>query len=47
MQGKKWVVEYVHGNPDLEIKDTETNQSVYIYQCEGSTIKIQEKEASP
>ena len=42
-QGKKWVVEYVTGNPGLEISTTETNQSVYIYQCENSTIQIQER----
>jgi hypothetical protein len=45
VQGKKWVVEYVEGNPNLEIQTTETNQSVYIYRCVGSTIHIQEKGA--
>ncbi len=43
VQGKKWVVEYVEGNPNLEIQTTETNQSVYIYRCVGSTIHIQER----
>jgi hypothetical protein len=45
VQGKKWVVEYVEGNPNLEIQTTETNQSVYIYRCVGSTIHIQERGA--
>ena len=36
-------MEYVTGNPGLEISTTETNQSVYIYQCDNSTIQIQER----
>merc|ERR1712223_1232116 len=32
LEGKKWVVE-----------ETETNQSVYMFKCEGSTIKVEGK----
>jgi len=43
LDGKKWIVEFFKGNPSLVIEETETNQSVYVYKCEGSTIKISGK----
>lgn len=43
LDGKKWNVEYFKGNPSLVIEETETNQSVYVFKCEGSTIKISGK----
>ncbi|XP_023327185.1 adenylyl cyclase-associated protein 2 isoform X2 [Eurytemora carolleeae] len=43
LDGKKWIVEYFKGNPNLSIEDTETNQSVYVFKCEGSTIKVSGK----
>merc|ERR1712226_516492 len=43
LEGKKWVVEYFKGNPSIQVDDTAVNQSVYIFKCEGSTIKINGK----
>jgi len=43
LEGKKWAVEYHIKNPNLVIEETETNQSVYVYRCEGSTIKVEGK----
>jgi len=43
LEGKKWVVEYHVKNPNLVIEETETNQSVYVYRCEGSTLKVEGK----
>ena len=43
LEGKKWAVEYFKNNPGLIIEDTETNQSVYVYKCEGCTLKIEGK----
>jgi len=43
LDGKKWVVEYFKGNSDLSIPETSTNQSVYVFKCENSTIKISGK----
>ena len=37
----------VQGNPSLVIEETETNQSVYVYKCEGSTIKIRQQSIDP
>ena len=41
--GKKWNVEYFKNRQDLEINEIEVNQSVYVYKCEGSTIKVNGK----
>merc|ERR1719361_2998048 len=43
LEGKKWVVEYHKNNPSLVIEETETNQSVYVFRCEGSTLKVEGK----
>ena len=43
LDGKKWIVEFFKNNPNIEIEKTEVNQSVYIYKCEGSTIKVNGK----
>lgn len=43
LEGKKWVVEYHKNNPSLVIEETETNQSVYVFKCEGSTLKVEGK----
>jgi adenylyl cyclase-associated protein len=43
LEGRKWAVEYHKNNPNLTIEGTETNQSVYVYKCEGSTLKIEGK----
>ena len=40
LEGKKWAVEYFKGNPNIEIAITAVNQSVYVFKCEGSTIKV-------
>lgn len=43
LDGKKWVVEHFKNNPSLAIEETKTNQSVYVFKCEGSTIKVSGK----
>lgn len=43
LEGKKWAVEFQKDNQNLVIGQTEVNQSVYIYKCEGSTVKVNGK----
>jgi len=43
LDGKRWNVEYFKNKPDIEINELEVNQSVYVFKCEGSTIKINGK----
>jgi len=43
LDGKKWVVEYFKNKPDLVIEGAEPNQSVYVFKCEGSTVKVNGK----
>lgn len=43
LEGKKWAVEFQRNNQDLVIQNTDMNQSVYIYRCEGSTVKVEGK----
>ena len=43
LDGKKWNVENINGNTNVEIETTGTNQSVYIYRCNGSTFSIKVK----
>ena len=40
LDGKKWNVENINGNSNVVIETTGTNQSVYIYRCNGSTFNI-------
>lgn len=40
LQGKKWVVEYQEGNKNLSITDTSTKQSVYVFRCNNSTLRV-------
>jgi len=41
--GKKWIVEYFKGDQNIQIEQVEMNQSVYIFKCEGSAIKVSGK----
>jgi len=41
--GNKWVVEWQENNQNIEIKETELKQTVYIYKCEKSVVKISGK----
>lgn len=43
LDGKKWNVEHVNGNSNVSIETSGTNQSVYIYKCNGSTFHVQGK----
>lgn len=43
LNGKKWEVEYYKNKPDLVIDGAEANQSVYVFKCEGSTVKVNGK----
>lgn len=43
LEGKKWMVEYFKNDPNIEVGKTTPNQSVYIFKCDGSTIKIHGK----
>lgn len=40
LQGKKWVVEYQENNSNISITDTNVKQSVYVFRCTKSTIKV-------
>jgi len=40
LDGKRWNVEYHKDNKCITIGDTEPNQSVYVFKCEGSTIQV-------
>ena len=41
--GKKWIVEFFTGESDIKIEDVRMNQSVYIYKCEKSAVRISGK----
>jgi len=43
LDGKKWVVEFQRNNSGIVIEETEVNQSVYVYKCDGSTIQVKGK----
>jgi len=43
LEGNKWVVEWQRDNKNIEISETETRQTVYIYKCENSVIRIKGK----
>merc|ERR1712099_44978 len=34
---------YFKGNPNLMVEGTETNQSIYVFRCENSTLKVEGK----
>ncbi|XP_064381833.1 adenylyl cyclase-associated protein 1-like [Halichondria panicea] len=40
LQNKKWVVEYQDNNPSLTISETNAKQSVYVFRCTKTTIKV-------
>nr|CAG4641819.1 EOG090X08PR [Eurycercus lamellatus] len=43
LEGKKWMIEYQKNQTSLVISETEMNQIVYVYKCEGSTIQVKGK----
>jgi len=43
LNGNKWLVEWQDDNKSIEIKETEAKQTVYIYKCTKSVIKISGK----
>nr|CAG4640987.1 EOG090X08PR [Eulimnadia texana] len=43
LDGKKWLVEYQKNQSGLVVSNTEMNQAVYIYKCEGSTVQVKGK----
>lgn len=40
LDGKKWMIEYQKNQTNLVISETEMNQVVYIFKCEGSTVQV-------
>ncbi|KAJ3323813.1 F-actin-capping protein subunit alpha [Boothiomyces sp. JEL0866] len=40
LEGNKWVVENYNGNNEIVIDQTEIKHTVYIYNCQNSTIKV-------
>jgi adenylyl cyclase-associated protein len=42
LDGKKWMIEYHDGNKDISV-ETNMKQTVYIYKCVNSTIKVSGK----
>lgn len=43
LEGKKWMIEYQKNQTGIVISETEMNQVVYIYKCEGSTVQVKGK----
>jgi adenylyl cyclase-associated protein len=43
LSGNKWIVEWQENNNNIEINETELKQTIYIYKCEKSVIKIKGK----
>eukprot|EP01101_Sappina_pedata_P001918 TRINITY_DN1202_c0_g1_i1.p1 TRINITY_DN1202_c0_g1~~TRINITY_DN1202_c0_g1_i1.p1 ORF type:complete len:476 (+),score=297.32 TRINITY_DN1202_c0_g1_i1:31-1458(+) len=43
LSGNKWLVEWQENNNLIEIKETELRQTVYIYKCEKSVIRVSGK----
>lgn len=43
LQGKKWIVEYQVDNKDIVINAANFHQSVYVFKCEKSTIRVNGK----
>jgi len=41
--GKKWLVEWQDNNKSIDINETAKEQTVYIYKCENSVVKISGK----
>jgi adenylyl cyclase-associated protein len=40
LTGNKWCVEWQENNSSIEIKETEPKQTIYVYKCEKSVIKV-------
>jgi len=43
LEGNKWVIENQQGPKEIEIKETEPKQTVYIYHCSNVVVKISGK----
>jgi adenylyl cyclase-associated protein len=43
LTGNKWLVEWQENNNAIEINETELKQTIYIYKCEKSVIRIKGK----
>jgi len=40
LEGNKWCVENIVGPKEIEIKETETRQTVYIFKCKDVVVKV-------
>jgi len=43
LNGNKWIVEWQENNSAIEISETELKQTIYIYKCEKSVVRIKGK----
>jgi len=43
LSGNKWIIEWQEGNSNIEITETELKQTIYIYKCTKSVIRIKGK----
>jgi len=43
LSGNKWLVEWQDNNKAIEITETELKQTIYIYKCENSVVRIKGK----
>ncbi|KAG6453134.1 hypothetical protein O3G_MSEX008015 [Manduca sexta] len=41
--GKKWLIEYQKGNPDLVVENADMNNVVYMYRCRESALTVRGK----
>merc|ERR1712080_171380 len=40
LEGKRWYVEYQQNNDCVVIAETVSNQSVYLFKCDNSTVQV-------
>ncbi|XP_052823658.1 adenylyl cyclase-associated protein 1 [Octopus bimaculoides] len=40
LQDKKWIIEYQNNNQNIQLTDTSMKQTVYIYKCRNSVVKV-------
>ncbi|GAB1606812.1 adenylyl cyclase-associated protein 1-like isoform X3 [Argonauta hians] len=40
LQDKKWIIEYQKNNSGISLTDTNMKQTVYIYKCHSSVVKV-------
>ena len=42
LQGKKWVIEHQDNNLELQLDQTQMNQTIYAFNCVDSVIQVRQ-----